>query len=339
MKFKNTLKLSIILSLAFHFVVGVVLYLKDSDVLTKLAQKNQPVEVELIDAEKFLEATKKAQVPAHTPQGQVVQQDQQINDEIDEKTRFVSKHNQKVIQQTQAALNGQFKNSDDSSGEKRAEKTPGKTQDATPAEEMKTAEAEKSDEEEKEFLTSDDGPAMAGKKPSMKDLMPSFRPSAPVVNSKEVAAGGGEGPSATDDHLKDVKTGMQTLLSTREFLYYSYYNRIRSKLGQYWQPKIREKVERIIKQGRTIASEGDKITRVIIILDGKGILQKVQVLGSAGVTDLDDAAVEAFRAAAPFPNPPKGMIDGDGTVKIRWDFILEANAGTLFDALQKSKVM
>lgn len=337
MKFKNTLKLSIVLSLAIHFVLAVVLYFKDSNVLQKLAQKNQPVEVELVDAEKFLEAAKKAKTPVYAPKGQIVQQEQQLNDEIDEKTRFMSKHNQKVIQQTQAALNGQFKNSDDSSGEKKAEKTPGKTLDATPSEETKTAETEKSDVKEKEFITSEDGPAMAGKKPSMKDLMPSFRPSAPVINSKEVAQGGGEGPSATDDHLKDVKTGMQTLLSTREFLYYSYYNRIRSKLGQYWQPKIREKVERILKQGRTIASEGDKITRVIIVLDDKGILQKVQVLGSAGVTDLDDAAVEAFRAAAPFPNPPKGMVDGDGTVKIRWDFILEANAGTLFDAIQKTK--
>ena len=339
MKFKNSLKLSIILSLAIHFVIAVVLYFKDNDILKALAQKNKPVEVELVDAEKFLESVKRAKNPDHTPQGQVVQQDQQLNDEIDEKTRFMSKHNQKVVQQTQAALNGQFKNSDDSSGEKRAEKTPGKTEEAKPAEEMKTAEAEKSEAKEKELLTSNDGPSLAGKKPSMKDLMPSFRPTAPLVNSEKVAAGGGEGPSATDDHLKDVKTGMQTLLSTREFLYYSYYNRIRSKLGQYWQPKIREKVERIIKQGRTIASEGDKITRVIIILDDKGILQKVQVLGSAGVTDLDDAAVEAFRAAAPFPNPPKGMVDGDGTVKIRWDFILEANAGTLFDAIQKSKVM
>jgi protein TonB len=40
--------------------------------------------------------------------------------------------------------------------------------------------------------------------------------------------------------------------------------------------------------------------------------------------DLDSAAVEAFRQAAPFPNPPKGMVEADGTIKIRWDFVLEA---------------
>ena len=48
------------------------------------------------------------------------------------------------------------------------------------------------------------------------------------------------------------------------------------------------------------------------------------MLTQSGVIDLDSAAVEAFREAAPFPNPPKGMVEGDGTIKIRWDFVLEA---------------
>jgi TonB family protein len=339
MKIKKTLSYSFILSVAIHMMIALFLFLQNNDVLKRLAEQKKPVEVELVDAEKFLESVKKAHTPDHTPKGQIVQQEDQLNDEIDEKTRFLSKHNQKVIKQEQAALNGQFKNSDDSSGEKKEQKKLGKTEETKPSEKVETAQAEKMEKAEKELLTSNDGPAFNGKKPTIKDLMPSFRPAAPQVNAKDVAAGGGEGPSATDDHLKDVKTGMQTLLSTREFLYYSYYNRIRSKLGQYWQPKIKEKMERIIKQGRTIASEGDKITRIIIVLDEKGILQKVQILGSAGVSDLDEAAVEAFRAAAPFPNPPKGMVDNDGTIKIRWDFILEANASTLFDAVRKSKIM
>jgi protein TonB len=50
----------------------------------------------------------------------------------------------------------------------------------------------------------------------------------------------------------------------------------------------------------------------------------VQVVSDSGVRDLDQAAVEAFQEAAPFPNPPSGIVDSDGTIKIRWDFILEA---------------
>ena len=85
------------------------------------------------------------------------------------------------------------------------------------------------------------------------------------------------------------------------------------------------RAQAIIEEAKArAASEGDKITRVIIILDDRGTLIRVQVVGRSGVTDLDDAAVEAFRAAAPFPNPPKGIVEADGTIKIRWDFVLEA---------------
>ena len=80
----------------------------------------------------------------------------------------------------------------------------------------------------------------------------------------------------------------------------------------------------MFKQGRTIASDQDKITRLLIILSTRGTLVKVQVVSDSGVRDLDEAAVEAYRSAAPFPNPPQGIIDPDGTVKIRWDFILES---------------
>ena len=124
--------------------------------------------------------------------------------------------------------------------------------------------------------------------------------------------------------LKELPKGMETVLSTREFLYYSYYSRIKGKIRQYWEPIIKKKVAKILRQGRSIASAQDRITKIVIVLNDRGILEKVQVLGESGLRDLDSAAVEAFRAAAPFPNPPRGMVEGDGKIRIRWDFILEA---------------
>jgi protein TonB len=95
-------------------------------------------------------------------------------------------------------------------------------------------------------------------------------------------------------------------------------------LNQHWGPKVREKVNQLYKQGRSIASSEDKVTKLLITLNKGGVLIKVQVIGDSGIRDLDEAAVEAFRAAAPFPNPPPGIVDPDGMIKIRWDFILEA---------------
>lgn len=323
---KNTVFLtSLLLSVAFHAILAVVLWTAAAFDFESAGREGSTVE--LMDPAQIAELMKKYQ--EQQLKGQIVEQDKQLNDEIDENAKYVSKFNQKVVQETQAALSGRFKNSAENGGAPASQPKQGREAKDRALTKNEEKAAEKAEKQAK-TLTSDDGLA-TGRKPTLKDLTPSFRPGAPRIDSQATAEGGGEGPSATDDHLKDVKTGMQTMLTTREFVYYSYYNRIKDKLRQYWQPKIKEKVERIFRQGRTIASTGNKITKIIIVLDDKGVLQKVQVIGPSGVTDLDDAAVEAFRAAAPFPNPPEGIVDSDGTIKIRWDFILEADASSYFD--------
>lgn len=146
-----------------------------------------------------------------------------------------------------------------------------------------------------------------------------------VAQQKRVAAAASAADSSTStDRLEGVDQSLMTQLNTKEYKYYGYYTRIRQQLNQWWQPKVKEKVSKLMSKGRTIASDQNKNTRVIIVLDDVGSLVKVQVLGASGVRELDDAAVEAFRQAAPFPNPPKGIIDVDGTIKIRWDFIVES---------------
>lgn len=63
-----------------------------------------------------------------------------------------------------------------------------------------------------------------------------------------------------------------------------------------------------------------------MLLDEKGGIKKISRVSASGFDDVDEAAIEAFRKAAPFPNPPKGMMDADGFVRIRWDFILTVEA-------------
>ena len=160
-----------------------------------------------------------------------------------------------------------------------------------------------------------------GTLPTLDKLKPQFSMT-PKAENLEVTKVGKS--SQTSDHLKDVNKGLQTLLSTREFVYYSYYQRIREKIRQQWEPRIRQKVRKVFASGRSIASARDRITQVIIILNEAGNLENVQVIGESGVSDLDEAAIEAFRAAEPFPNPPNGIVENDGKIRIRWDFVLEA---------------
>ena len=66
----------------------------------------------------------------------------------------------------------------------------------------------------------------------------------------------------------------------------------------------------------------DYTTKTLVTLNARGDIVRVQLLEQSGTTDLDQAAVDALNKAGPYPNPPKGLINGSGEVQIRWDFIL-----------------
>lgn len=217
--------------------------------------------------------------------GQIVNQDETTaNEQAPDKADFLSAKNNKVAKQTIAKNKGEFKNAP----------TKTKGQQPTPT-------------------------ALA------KNLFPSYHQDGLFKKMNESAnAGGGPEQSQTDDYVKGVDEGFQTMLNAKEFKYYTYYNRIRRQLSQFWEPKVKEKMTNLVRQGRNVASNQERVTKLLIVLNSVGTLMKVQVLSDSGIQDLDDAAIEAFRAAAPFPNPPKGIVENDGTVKIRWDFILES---------------
>lgn len=287
--FRRSVMLFFLVSFAIHTASIIVLQLRPT--AKPPQKKDQPIEIAIL--------TPPPPPPELTPDKQrqiVEQQEKAMNEETPKDNYFLSRNNQVVKQQTQARFHGKFQNAE---GKFKGES---KNKDSKKANNAKQAKA---------AIEKGQGVKAENLKPKM-DL------------SEMVERGEGSSASQTDDHLEDVATGMETVLNTREFLYYSYYARIKNKIRQYWEPIIKEKITRVIKQGRTLASSSNRVTQIIIILDERGELVKVQIVGESGLADLDDAAVEAFRAAAPFPNPPKGMIEEDGRIRIRWDFILEA---------------
>ncbi len=132
----------------------------------------------------------------------------------------------------------------------------------------------------------------------------------------------GKGLSSNNDYIEDVPLGDMTLLNTTEFKYYGFYFRIRQQLEQYWGKTLHEKANNLYKSGRRLEADTDKITSLTIYLDPKGNIIEVAVKSTSGVKELDDAAVESFNRAGPFPNPPKGMVS-DGMVKIEWGFVVK----------------
>ncbi|MFC2075362.1 TonB family protein, partial [Bdellovibrionota bacterium] len=134
-------------------------------------------------------------------------------------------------------------------------------------------------------------------------------------------------PSASDDYLPDTKLGDRNLLNTREFLYYSYYARIKERLRMFWTPSVRRVMTRLYHAGHEF-NRGELITKVRVTLNQDGSLTNIKILDGSGLRELDNIAIASFEKAAPFPNPPSGMIEENGNVYLRWDFILTTQAGT-----------
>jgi protein TonB len=57
-------------------------------------------------------------------------------------------------------------------------------------------------------------------------------------------------------------------------------------------------------------------------LDNKGNILQVRLKSTSGVDELDEAAVESFNKAGPFPNPPREMLKS-GKAMIEWGFVVK----------------
>ena len=130
------------------------------------------------------------------------------------------------------------------------------------------------------------------------------------------------GLSANNDYIEDVPLGDMTSLNTVEYKYYGFYHRIRQKLEQYWGYTLRKKANAYMKSGRRIASNSNKITSLTITLDQKGKILDIFVKSTSGIREFDDAAVESFNQAGPFPNPPKGLMK-NGKAILEWGFVVK----------------
>ena len=291
MKSSFNLNKFIFVSLILHVVIAVFLVLDSRFETQKNNDRN--IEISLLDT-----PPKEIKDNAKT----IVDSDSKTaNDKLTEKAKYLSEKSNTVEKETRAKSGQKFIN---------AQKLTLASKAAT-----KTAAAAKSSPPKTDlFKNNFDAYSAMEKQVEHKTEQ----------NSNAQSAQANSEASTTNDNLKDVESDLITRLNTREYKYFGYYSRIKNQLNQWWVPQVQQKFSKMMRQGRSIASDENKITKLVIILNQAGNLVKVQVLAESGIRDLDDAAVEAFRQAAPFPNPPKGMIETDGTVKIRWDCVVES---------------
>jgi TonB family protein len=128
-------------------------------------------------------------------------------------------------------------------------------------------------------------------------------------------------PGAFPDYLKDIDQGDQTLLKTKEWKYASFFNRVKRAVAQHWHPD-REYTRRD-PRGNVYGFK-TRTTILHILLHPDGRLKKIVLERPCGLTFLDDEAIQAFKKAAPFPNPPRRLVNKKTQqIAFRFGFIFE----------------
>lgn len=118
----------------------------------------------------------------------------------------------------------------------------------------------------------------------------------------------------------DEKLGASVALNTREFIGSQYINRIKRQVNFYWNQNV-QNLPASVRLSKPLYT-----TVVAVVLTGEGALEGITVTTDCGQPPLDNAVVEAFRIAGPFPNPPEQLIRKDGRVYLT-DFAFSVEVG------------
>jgi TonB family protein len=142
---------------------------------------------------------------------------------------------------------------------------------------------------------------------------PDFRPTPDLID-RTIGSG-------TRDYLPDVEDGETTALNARRWKYATFFNRVKEQVAQNWHPEV---AYRLRDPNGNIYGHKDRLTVLQVSLHPDGKVAKLYVTQPSGVEFLDDEALEAFRAADPFPNPPSALIDEESQlITFRFGFMFE----------------
>lgn len=119
----------------------------------------------------------------------------------------------------------------------------------------------------------------------------------------------------------DVPEGVENVLNSRRWKYASFFNRIRDAVAERWRP---DEVHSARDPDHSKYGTIPRVTRLFIKLNPDGSIHKISIDSSCGLGYLDEEAIRAIRAAAPFGNPPAQLVDPrSGLIEFGFGFTLE----------------
>ena len=237
---------------------------------------------------------------------QVVHNITQVNEEVPDKTRFNSEKNQRVLKEMQAE-----------GSEKLSQVLMRRRQKLAPSQKQTAS-------EEREVLVSKKSNSTA--KNLVQKAASNFDKPLSLTQLANVQAQkiSPSAPTFNPNYIKNLEKGPLNLLNTKSFAYYYYYERIQRQLEHQWRDDVKKRITSLIIQGRSLAAVATLTTKLVVGLDTKGHVKKLFLISKSGEQSLDNSALDAFKRAGPFPNPPKELVESDGFIYIQWNFIVES---------------
>lgn len=104
------------------------------------------------------------------------------------------------------------------------------------------------------------------------------------------------------------------------FLYYTFFQRIKSQVDPLWSSGIRQHLARL-KNTKDIKHLQIGATEVIITIDRLGDIKNIQLIKSCGYKPFDDIALNVLKGRR-FPNPPREIFDKGDVVMIKWSYLV-----------------
>jgi TonB family protein len=126
----------------------------------------------------------------------------------------------------------------------------------------------------------------------------------------------------TQDALKDVDDGEETALNSKKWRFASFFNRVKRQVAEHWHP---EEAYRRRDPTGAVYGRQNRYTELRIQLKPDGRLANVALAQPSGLEFLDDEAIEAFKEAQPFPNPPRQLVESSGLINFRFGFLFDLN--------------
>lgn len=117
----------------------------------------------------------------------------------------------------------------------------------------------------------------------------------------------------------DIEFSSATNLNTDANTYYSFYSRVEELFYVRWGERLESHWNRLPYEFKKLNLAGrDWSTTLEVLLTSTGEFHSAKIFQASGYPPFDQAAVNAFKDAKFFPNPPREKVEPDGFVRLHY---------------------